>query len=222
MSIAPREDEDKEGRLTNSLTTNSVGRKSLVLAAALLPIVFLWGCAGSVGGTSTPKTSAAQTYSISGTITPAAGGSGATVTLSGAASSTTTANSTGGYSFTGLANGTYAITPRLTGYAFNPSAQSVTVSGANVTGIDFTATAQQVHSVALSWKASTSSVTGYNVFRSTLSGTGYGKINSSLVVGLAYTDSTVQSGTTYYYVTTAVDAGGIESAFSNQASAVIP
>jgi len=48
------------------------------------------------------------------------------------------------------------------------------------------------------------------------------RINSSLVAVLNYTDSTVQSGTTYYYVTTAVDSSGIESVFSNQVSATIP
>jgi len=78
------------------------------------------------------------------------------------------------------------------------------------------------HSAALSWNASTSTVSGYNVYRSTVSGSSYTKINSSLVAALNYTDSTVQSGTTYYYVTTAVDSSGAESVYSNQATAVIP
>lgn len=78
------------------------------------------------------------------------------------------------------------------------------------------------HTVSLSWTASTSPVAGYNVYRSTTSGSGYVKINSSLVGGLTYTDSNVSSGTTYYYVTTAVDSNGVESVFSNQATAVIP
>jgi fibronectin type 3 domain-containing protein len=78
------------------------------------------------------------------------------------------------------------------------------------------------HTVALSWQASTSVVSGYNVYRSTSSGSGYVKINSSLLGGLAYTDSNLQSTTTYYYVTTAVDSSGNESTYSNQASAVIP
>jgi fibronectin type 3 domain-containing protein len=39
---------------------------------------------------------------------------------------------------------------------------------------------------------------------------------------LNYTDSTVQNSTTYYYVTTAVDASGNESVYSNEASAPIP
>jgi fibronectin type 3 domain-containing protein len=38
---------------------------------------------------------------------------------------------------------------------------------------------------------------------------------------LTYTDSTVQNGATYYYVTTAIDPNG-ESIFSNPVSAVIP
>jgi hypothetical protein len=50
----------------------------------------------------------------------------------------------------------------------------------------------------------------------------YLRINSSLVAGLNYTDSTVRNATTYYYVTTAVDNTGIESVYSNQVSAVIP
>ena len=78
------------------------------------------------------------------------------------------------------------------------------------------------HTVALAWQASTSTVSGYNVYRSTTSGSGYVKLNSSLLGGLTYTDSNLQSATTYYYVTTAVDNSGNESVYSNQATAVIP
>jgi fibronectin type 3 domain-containing protein len=108
------------------------------------------------------------------------------------------------------------------GYSFTPVNQNLTINGANVSGINFTATAQQAHSVALAWLASTSVVVGYNVYRSTVSGAQFAKVNSSLVSGLAYTDTTVQSGVIYYYVTTAVDSGGNESAYSNQASANVP
>jgi Abnormal spindle-like microcephaly-assoc'd, ASPM-SPD-2-Hydin len=77
-------------------------------------------------------------------------------------------------------------------------------------------------SVALSWNASTSQVTGYNVYRGSVSGGPYAKINSTLNASTNFTDSSVQPGQTYYYVTTAVDSGGTESAYSNQAQAVIP
>jgi len=176
----------------------------------------------NVTGVNFTATAQVGTLSISGTITPTAGGSGATVTLSGAAPAVTTANTSGNYTFPGLANGTYAVTPSNIGYTFSPVSQSVTVNGANKTGVNFTATVQQTHSVALSWNASTSVVTGYNVYRSTVSGTGFTRVNSALVAVLVYTDTAVQNGTTYYYVTTAVDSTGMESAYSNQVSAVIP
>ncbi len=165
------------------------------------------------------------TFSISGTITPTTGGSAATVTLSGAAPATAITDGAGNYMFTGLGNGTYTVTPTNAGFAFAPATQSVTVSSANVSGVNFTASAQVTHSVALTWIASsTPTVTGYNVYRSTVSGTAYAKINSSLVLAplISYTDATVLNSTTYYYVTTSVDASGVESAFSNEASAAIP
>ncbi len=163
------------------------------------------------------------TFSISGTISPTAGGAGATVLLSGAAGATTTTDGAGNYTFAGLAIGVYTVTPSDAGYTFSPASQNVTISAANVPGVNFTATAQQAHSVALSWNASTSTVAGYNVYRSIVSGSQYAKVNSSLVVGgLILTDTGVQSGITYYYVTTAVDSSGAESSYSNQVSAPIP
>jgi len=82
---------------------------------------------------------ALPTYSISGTISPTSGGSGATVTLSGGSSASTTADANGNYSFSGLVNGSYTVTPSLTGFVFTPPNQAVTVSGASVSAIDFTA-----------------------------------------------------------------------------------
>lgn len=86
-----------------------------------------------------PQMLAAATYSISGTITD--GGAplaGVTVTT-GAVSDTT--DGSGAYTLAGLANGTYTVTPSLSGYTFTPASRSVTVSGANVTAQDFAAAA---------------------------------------------------------------------------------
>ncbi len=165
------------------------------------------------------------TFSILGTISPVTGGSGATVTLSGPAGATTITDGAGNYTFTGLSNGTYTVTPSNAGFTFTPASQNVTVNVANVTGVNFTATVQVTHTVALTWIASTTStVSGYNVYRSTVSGTGYSRINSSPLSTalLSFTDTGVLNGTTYFYVTTAVDASGVESTFSNETSAVIP
>lgn len=78
------------------------------------------------------------------------------------------------------------------------------------------------HSVALSWNPSTSTVSGYNIYRGTQTGGPYSKLNSAVISGTTYTDTNVQSSTTYYYVSTAVNSSNVESAFSNEASAAIP
>lgn len=80
-----------------------------------------------------------QTWSISGSISPAANGASATVTLSGASNASTTANSSGSYTFSGLANGSYTVTPSKTGFTFSPASAQVTVNGANQTAVNFTA-----------------------------------------------------------------------------------
>jgi hypothetical protein len=81
----------------------------------------------------------------------------------------------------------------------------------------------QTHLVNLSWTGSTSSVTGYNVYSSHVSGGPYVRLNSTPMATTNYTDATVQPGQTYYYVTTAVaSGGGTESGFSAEASALIP
>jgi fibronectin type 3 domain-containing protein len=88
------------------------------------------------------------------------------------------------------------------------------MSGTGVTGV--------VHAVDLSWNASTSSVSGYRVYRGTVTGGPYTLMTSSLVPSTTFTDNAVTSGDSYYYVVTAVDASNNESAFSNQAAATIP
>jgi protocatechuate 3,4-dioxygenase beta subunit len=65
---------------------------------------------------------------------------GVTMTLTGAATGTTTTNAAGTYTFTGLVNGVYTVTPTLAGYTFNPLNRIVTISGANITGQNFTGT----------------------------------------------------------------------------------
>ena len=110
----------------------------------------------------------------------------------------------------GSANGSVNILSNATG-----SASSIALSG---TGVAPTAP----HSVALNWGASSSSVAGYNVYRSTVSGSAYAKMNGSTVGGVSYADSSVQSGHTYYYVATAVDGSGNESVYSNEVAAIVP
>jgi len=76
--------------------------------------------------------------------------------------------------------------------------------------------------VQLAWSASSSVVVGYRVYRSTTSGNFYSPLFSAPLNALTFEDSTVTSGDTYYYVVTAVDANGVESVYSNQATAYVP
>jgi Abnormal spindle-like microcephaly-assoc'd, ASPM-SPD-2-Hydin len=105
-------------------------------------------------------------------------------------------------------SGTLAIVSNANG-----SPAAIAVSGNGV--------AQTQHTVVLSWNASTSA-TGYNIYRSATSGTGYARVNSGPDGVLNYSDTGVQNGQTYYYVTTAVDASGQESGYSSEVSVVIP
>ena len=102
---------------------------------------------------------------------------------------------------------------------------SVTISSTALNStltIPLSGTGVVTHSAALTWTASASVVSGYNVYRSSVAGGPYTKLNSSLDAGTTFTDSSVSSGQTYYYVVTALDSNIMESVYSNQATAVIP
>jgi Abnormal spindle-like microcephaly-assoc'd, ASPM-SPD-2-Hydin len=118
---------------------------------------------------------------------------------------------------------TVTFTPQASGSASaNATFTSNASNSPTVQSLSGTGTAPPQHSVALSWNASTSVVVGYNVYRGTHTGGPYTKINTVLQASTNYTDLTVSGGQSYYYVTTAVDANSLESAYSNEAQAVIP
>jgi hypothetical protein len=77
------------------------------------------------------------------------------------------------------------------------------------------------HSVALNWDPSTADVVGYFVYRGLGDGT-YTKINPAPDVNTQYTDSNLQSGQTYTYVVTAVDADNVESDYSDPVIVTVP
>jgi hypothetical protein len=122
---------------------------------------------------------------------------------------------TGAISGSPTTSGTFSFTVHVADSASSPTSASRNLS--------ITIAAASAYSVMLKWTASPSpGVTGYKVYRSTVSGSGYTKINSSVVSGLTYTDATVVSGVTYYYVTTSVDSSGDESSFSEQVKTMVP
>jgi hypothetical protein len=79
-------------------------------------------------------------HNISGFIT--VGGvvkQGVIVTLSGPNSATAATDGSGYYSFPGLANGKYTLTPSITEYTFTPTSQTVTINGGDASAINFAA-----------------------------------------------------------------------------------
>jgi hypothetical protein len=114
--------------------------------------------------------------------------------------------------FTPQASGATSASLSFASNASNsPTVQTITGTG----------TAAVQHTVDLSWTASADAVS-YNIYRGTVSGGPYTMINTSPDSTTAYTDNTVVSGQTYYYVATAVNSQSQESGYSNQATAVIP
>jgi hypothetical protein len=160
----------------------------------------------------------------SGTASGSLTASGASVTVN-AVSSNNSAFSVGGLSLPitipagQKAAFTVTFTPQTTGaatgaFTFTSNAQSSTT----VETLTGTGMSTPVHTVHLSWNASTSSgVAGYNIYRApyTSSCGAYAKVNSVPNTGTLYTDAVVADGTNYCYATTAVDSSNRESGDSN-------
>ncbi len=72
--------------------------------------------------------------------------------------------------------------------------------------------------VHLSWAAQADAA-GYNVYRSSTPHLGYVKLNTAPIEDRRFTDETVESGGTYYYVVTAVGPTGLES---NRSAEIVP
>jgi hypothetical protein len=128
-----------------------------------LGILCIWfaGCGGS-GGNSTPSD-----FTISGQVASNGTGlSGVTVTRTGNGSTTATTDSNGNYSFASVANGNYTLSAAITGYTMS-SSQQVTVTGANVGGVNFTASLAVPPTFTISGKVTSNGIglTGVMVTR---------------------------------------------------------
>jgi hypothetical protein len=142
---------------------------------------------------------------------------------------------------TGTASISDDVTNPGTAFAVAPGQVAITATDGNISGSTTLTVVQPpaaptnlttvvgggpppaAQSVTLSWTASRSSnVVGYNVYRGTTSSGPYVNIASVSAASIGYTDITVVSGTTYYYVVTTVGLGNAQSVNSNEAIAVVP
>jgi hypothetical protein len=100
-----------------------------------------------------------------------------------------------------------------------------TPSGTAAIALSGTGEAQSAYTVDLSWNAPTNSsdpVVGYYIYRVVIGGSFYQLLNQSPIGGNTYTDSTVQSGSSYTYYAVSVDGAGNQSAPSDLFSVKIP
>ena len=180
-----------------AFSTTSIGFGSVNAGSSATQSVTLTN-SGNASVTVSQISASGTGFSLSGANTPVTLSVGQNMAFSVVFNPSAAGSDTGSVTVTSTASG---------------SPKSIALSGTGV---------QLSHSVTLSWTASTSTVSGYNIYRTTVSGSVYAKINSGLIPSETYTDTTVQPGTTYYYVATSVDGSGNESTDSNQATAVIP
>jgi len=160
-----------------------------------------------------------------------------TITLTNAGTANVTVSnvtvSGAGFNASGVSTGT-TLTPgqsvAMTAVFAPASTGSVTgtisivsnaTNGTQVVSLSGTGAAVS-HEVTLSWSPSTSSVVGYNVYVSTVSGGNYTKLTSSPVPSSNYTDAGLQTAQTRYYVVTSIDSNNDESAYSTQVAAIVP
>ena len=160
----------------------------------------------------------------SGTASGTLNATGANVTVTGASTNNTAfvvsgislpLTILGGQSFPF----TVTFSPSTAGTAtatltFTSNAQPATTTA----GLTGNGTPAPVHSVNLSWNASTSpNISGYNIYRAvyTTSCGSFSKINSLLNTGTLYTDTAVTDGASYCYAATAVNTSNAESGYSN-------
>ena len=183
------------GQLTASAATLSFGTVTLGSRKTLTATLSATGSSVTISSATTTN----PEFTLAGISVPQTIAAGQSVSF----------NLTFSPLFSGAASGTISLASNA---ANTPTVEALTGSGK--------ATTQ--HSVGLSWNPSTSPVVGYNVYRSGGSSGPYTKLTSTLEVSTNYVDSSVQSGQTYYYVSTAVDSRGIESVRSVQFRAVIP
>ena len=213
---------------TPTSTTTVSGNISVTSNSTALTIP-LTGTAGTSGGISVTPGSLSfgnVTVGSSASKTGTLNASGATVVVTGASVTNSEFSLTGlSFPLTIAAGKSVSFTAMFKPQSSGAASANFTFTSANskatesLSGTGMTASS---HSVGLSWDASTSDVEGYNVYRGTTSSGPYAMLNSSPNLDTSYTDDTVTSGSTYFYVTTAVGSDGTESTYSNQVKAVIP
>ena len=170
-------------------------------------------------GNATVGSNVSQASSLSAT--------GASVTVSSASLSSAEFSLTGISLPVTIAAGqsvpvTMTFSPQASGSASGILSVASNASNAPTQTLSGVGVAAPQHSVSLSWTDTNSGIAGYNVYRGNSAGGPFTQINSGLDATPAYSDTSVAAGQTYYYVATAVNESGAESAYSNEVQGAVP
>jgi hypothetical protein len=144
---------------------------------------------------------------MSGTIT-GPGAVGATVTLGGTESQTVTTDSQGKFSFGGISNGPYTVTPTKTGFVFTPPSITLNVTGSSVTGVNFSSAVQ---TFTISGSITGAGVNGATVTRTGGSSTKTDSLGNYQFTGLtggSYTITPSQNGFVFSPLNAVVNVNG--------------
>jgi hypothetical protein len=106
--------------------------------------------------------------------------------------------------------------------SFSGTATLTSTASDSPLNIELAGSATVRYRVLLSMTYGSSAAVGFNVYRGEQSGGPYARLNSDVISAMTYTDSSVDSGQTYYYVATEVDSAGNESSYSDQVTMAIP
>src|ERR1019366_9167387 len=183
---------DSSGNVTSNAATLTVNAATLLLNARTTSLSFASVNLGSNSILSVTFTNAGNSnVTVSGVTISGAGyaASGVTTGQFVTPGQVATLNATFTPATAGSPPGTVTVTSNATN-----SPAAVSLSGTGVQPV--------AHSVTLSWTASTSTVSGYNAYRSSVSSGPYTKLNSALITTTQYTASTVVAGQTYFYMVT--------------------
>jgi Abnormal spindle-like microcephaly-assoc'd, ASPM-SPD-2-Hydin len=219
----PAETVSDNGAQFTVVVSDSLG--SITSSAAILTVN------AATPGALTPS---AASLSFGNVIVNNSSSRGVTLTNSGLVNITVSSVTVGGSGFnaSGISSGEIIAPGQVVtlNVSFAPSATGSITDNLSIasdasnspTTIGISGVGVLPHTATLSWTASTSTVIGYDVYRGSVSGGPYTLVNSSIVAGTQYVDSSVLAGQTYYYVATAVDSGNRESTYSDQVVANVP
>ena len=126
--------------------------KTFIYVWLLFSAAIFSACGGGGGGTATPTPvtpTPSATFTISGSTTYSNGTAlaGVQLGLSGTNASYTISNANGFYTFTGLPNGAYVVTPSAAGMTFSPTSKSVSIQGQSASGIVFVRTYESTQAI---------------------------------------------------------------------------